>query len=114
MEFSNSTYDRLKWWAQIGLPAFVLFLSGLVTLCNIPNGEIIVGVVALFNTFLGNILKRSSDSYQDGELVVDNSDPLKDIYSIVLPDYPEQLSEKDKVVLKVSRPAHMAGVSTEE
>ena len=44
----------------------------------------------------------------DGQMVVDSSDPEKDIYSIVIADYPEKLAEKDKVMLKVSHPAHLA------
>lgn len=114
MEFSNETYDRMKWWAQIGLPALATFVAGVVSLLHVPNGAVVVGIITLLDGFLGDILKRSSDAYNDGELIVDTTDPLKDIYSISLPDYPTQLAEKDKVILKVSRPAHMARTFEEE
>lgn len=106
--FSNETYDRLKWVAQIALPAFITFLAAVFTCLRLPYGTEVVGILAAFDTFLGSLLKKSSDNYEgDGELIIDTSDPFKDIYSIALPDYPETLAEKDTIVLKVKNPAHM-------
>lgn len=108
MQMTNQTYDRLKWIAQIFLPALGALVAGIFTLFGLPNGEKVVGLIALVDSFLGALLKKSSDNYNgDGDLIVDTSDPSRDIYSIALEDYPEMLAEKDQVLLKVKRPAHM-------
>lgn len=108
MTMSNETYDRLKWIAGILLPALEVFVAGIFSLYGLPHGEKVVGTIALIDAFLGALLKKSSDEYAgDGDLIVDTSDPLKDIYSIAIGDYPEVLANKDQVVLKVRRPEHM-------
>lgn len=105
---SNKTYDILKWVAQIVLPALGTLYFALAGLWGFPYGEQIVGTIMAVDAFLGTILKISSNGYSgDGELIVDTSDPLKDVYSISIPDYPEVLASKDKILLSVRRPAHM-------
>lgn len=109
MNLSNETYDTLKWVAQIVLPALGTLYFALSSIWGLPFGEQIVGTITAIDTFLGALLKLSSDGYSgDGQLIVDTSDPLKDVYSIALDDYPETLANKDTVVLKVNRAAHMA------
>ena len=109
MNLSNETYDKLKWVAQIVLPALGTLYFALSSIWGLPFGEQIVGTITAIDTFLGALLKLSSDGYSgDGQLIVDTSDPLKDVYSIALDDYPEMLANKDTVVLKVNRAAHMA------
>lgn len=108
MHMSDETYDMLKWVAQIVLPALGALYAALAVYWHFPYGDEIVGSIAAIDTFLGALLKKSSDAYSgDGELIVDTSDPLKDIYSIAIPDYPEVLAAKDKVILNVKRPEHM-------
>lgn len=108
MNLSNHDYDVLKWVAQIALPALGTLYFALASIWGLPYGEQIVGTITAIDAFLGALLKVSSDEYQgDGQLIVDTSDPLKDIYSIAIDDYPEKLAEKDTVLLKVSHAAHM-------
>ncbi len=105
---TNKTYDILKWVAQIVLPALGTLYFALAGLWGFPYGEQIVGTIMAVDAFLGTILKISSNGYSgDGELIVDTSDPLKDVYSISIPDYPDVLASKDKILLSVRRPAHM-------
>lgn len=105
---TNKTYDILKWVAQIVLPALGTLYFALAGIWGFPYGEQIVGTIVAVDAFLGTILKISSNGYSgDGELIVDTSDPLKDVYSISIPDYPEVLAAKDKIMLSVRRPAHM-------
>ena len=109
MTMSDKTYDFLKWVAQIVLPAIGTLYFALASIWRLPYRAQIVGTITAVDAFLGAILKISSDNYMgDGQMVVDSSDPEKDIYSIVIADYPEKLAEKDKVMLKVSHPAHLA------
>ena len=103
MELSNETYDTCKWVAQIALPALGTFYFALCTIWGFPFGEQVLGTITALDVFLGTLLQLSSDSYNgDGKIVVDTSDPTKDLYTLVIPDYPEALSEKDMVTLRVS------------
>lgn len=111
---TNKTYDILKWVAQIVLPALGTLYFALAGIWGFPYGEQIVGTIVAVDTFLGTILKISSDGYSgDGELIVDKSDPFKDVYSISIPDYPDVLASKDKILLSVRRPAHLAPTETD-
>lgn len=111
MPLSNKTYDTLKWIAQILLPALatLYFALSKVWVDMLPYPEEVVGTLTAIDIFLGTLLGISSANYVgDGEIIVDDSNPDKDIYSIAIPDYPETLAEKDIVTLRVSHPRHMA------
>lgn len=113
MTLSNKAYDILKFMCTIFLPACASLYFGMSELWAdvfvLPYPTEVVGTIALICTFIGTILKISSDNYMgDGQLIVDSSDPLVDVYNIAIPDYPETLAEKDTVVLKVSNPRHMS------
>lgn len=60
---SNRTYDILKYIALIVLPALGVLYSALAGIWGFPYGEQIVGTIAAIDTFLGSILKISSDRY---------------------------------------------------
>lgn len=60
---SNKTYDILKFIAQIALPALGTLYFALAGIWGLPYGEQIVGTIAAVDTFLGAILKLSSDRY---------------------------------------------------
>ena len=60
---SNKVYDVLKYIAQIVLPAIGTLYAALAGIWGFPYGEQIVGTVAAVDTFLGVILKLSSNKY---------------------------------------------------
>lgn len=60
---SNKTYDILKYIAQIVLPALGSLYFGLSQIWGLPYGEEIVGTITLIDTFLGALLKISSNNY---------------------------------------------------
>lgn len=62
--FTDETYDRLKFWAQILLPAIGTAYFGLAQVWNLPWGEQVVGTITVLDTFLGAILKVSSTNYE--------------------------------------------------
>lgn len=102
MQLSNERYDQIKWFVTTFLPALSTLIAGMATLLGWPNGTLIVGIIALFTTFLGSIMNISTSSYEgDGQLIVDTSNPDKDIYSIAIDDYPSVLANKNTVMLKV-------------
>ena len=60
---SNKMYDILKYIAQIVLPAIATLYFALAGIWGFPYGEEIVGTITAVDTFLGVILKISTDSY---------------------------------------------------
>ena len=68
---SNSTYDTLKLWAQVILPAICTFVFAVGNIWNIhiltDYSEQIVGTLAALDTLLGVLLKISSDNYYKGQ-----------------------------------------------
>jgi imidazoleglycerol phosphate synthase glutamine amidotransferase subunit HisH len=63
MKLSNNLYDKLKWIAQILLPALGTLYFALASIWNLPYAEQIVGTVAAIDTFLGVILGISTAQY---------------------------------------------------
>ena len=60
---SNRTYDILKYIAQIVLPAVGTLYFALAGIWGFPYGEQIVGTITAVDTFMGVVLKISSDNY---------------------------------------------------
>ena len=63
---SNKTYDVLKYIAQIVLPALGTLYFALANIWNLPYGEQIVGTITAIDTFMGVLLKISSNNYYAG------------------------------------------------
>lgn len=107
--FTNETYDRLKWFSQIFLPAFAVFVAAVFSLLGLPHGAEVVGFISALDAFIGALLKKSSDEYEgDGTIYIDDSDPEVDRYTLAIPDYVTGMQNKDTFMLKVRHPQHMA------
>ena len=66
MKMSNRTYDVLKYIAQIVLPALAALYAGLAKIWGvIPYPVEIPGTIMLVDTFLGALLKISTDKYNE-------------------------------------------------
>jgi len=105
MLLSDKAYNTLKWVAQLLLPASGTFYYALAATWGLPYGEHIVGTIAALTTFLGVILGISTSQYKktgaDGQLLIDTSDPSKDIYRIDLGANFDQLGDKKTITLTV-------------
>ena len=64
MQFSNKTYDILKWVAQYLLPAAGTLYFGLASIWGLPYGEEVGGTITAVDTFLGVLLGISSSNYK--------------------------------------------------
>lgn len=62
---TNKTYDILKYIALIVLPALGTLYFALAEIWLLPYGSQIVGSITAIDTFLGAILKISSDKYNE-------------------------------------------------
>ena len=60
---SNSTYDKLKFIAQVVLPAAGTLYAALAGIWGLPYAEQIVGTIVAVDTFLGVVLKISTYQY---------------------------------------------------
>lgn len=63
MKLSNAWYDRLKFVAQILLPALGTLYFALAGIWGFPYGEQIVGTITAVDTFLGALLGISTYQY---------------------------------------------------
>jgi hypothetical protein len=64
---SNKTYDILKYIAQVVLPALGTLYFALASIWGFPYGEEVVGTITAVDTFMGVLLKISSDNYYKGQ-----------------------------------------------
>lgn len=64
---SNSTYDKLKWIAQIFLPALGTLYFAVSQIWGLPNATEIVGTISAVDIFLGLLLGLSTKAYDQSE-----------------------------------------------
>lgn len=99
-------YDKLKFVAQILLPALGALYFGLAGIWGLPSAEEVVGSIVVIDTFLGVLLGVSQKQYLDnkvgeGQLHVER-DPNGELgMRLQLDQTPEQLVGKDEVRFKV-------------
>lgn len=64
MKMTNHIYDKLKFVAQIVLPALGTLYFALASIWGLPYGEQIVGTITAVDAFLGAVLHISTDQYR--------------------------------------------------
>jgi len=106
---SNSTYDKLKKFNQLVLPAFGTLYVGLAALWGLPNPQAVAGTTLLLATFIGVVLTVATSTYNksdekfDGVMnVVETDDKLT--YQLDLNDGPEGLKQQEQIALRVGKP----------
>lgn len=60
---SNKLYDTLKFIVQIVLPALATLIFALTQIWGLPYGAEIAGTITAVDTFIGVVLKISSNKY---------------------------------------------------
>lgn len=105
--FSNEVYDRLKWVAQVALPALALFYIAIAPLWGLPKQEEVAGTIVALDLLLGALLGvstkqyRNSDARFDGAvLITPNEDGNSDLN---LSLDPHALASKREIAVKVRR-----------
>ena len=104
---SNKAYDNLTWVVRFGLPGLGTLYFSLAQIWGLPAGEEVLGTITSLALFLGILLGISSRQYQasdertDGSLIVDTSDPEKDVYRLDLTTQLDDIPGKNEIVLKV-------------
>ena len=59
----DSTYDKLKYVAQVALPALITFYIAVGNLWHLPKIEEVAGTLAALNVALGSLLLLSTSEY---------------------------------------------------
>lgn len=59
----STTYDKLKYLAQVVLPSIGTLYFALGSIWNLPYVEQIVGTITAFDAFLGGLLHLDSIKY---------------------------------------------------
>ena len=103
MVLSNKMYDRMKWIAQYFVPALTALWLALGKIWSFPYTVEIGATLSAIDVFLGAILGISSKNYAgDGTLVVDNSNPEKDVYTLEANGDISELANKKSVTFVVT------------
>lgn len=74
MVFSNAVYDKLKWIAQILLPALATLYIALSKFWSLPHPEEIAGTIMALDVFLGAVLQISTNYYNADQKVLNKDD----------------------------------------
>lgn len=102
---TSKQYDILKAIAQIWLPALGTLVFTMGDIWGLSNVSQIVGSITAIDTFLGVGLGLSSRNFKkggfDGDLVVDQTDPHKDLYKLAIKTPLDEIPGKDTIQLKV-------------
>lgn len=104
-------YDKLKWLAQVVLPALGALYVGLAALWDLPKPQEVAGTILAVDTFLGVVLGISSSNFKnddsrfDGTLEINPAGDGTGTVDLQLADkHPDDLAKKDEVVFKVASP----------
>lgn len=69
MKLENKTYDVLKYIALIVLPALATLYGALAQIWGLPYAEEIPLTIMAIDTFMGVVLKVSTDNYhKEGDI----------------------------------------------
>ena len=75
MTLSNKVYDALQWICRILIPAFItlyIAVNGVLIsngLTGLPYPEVVTGIVAAVNVFIGALMAKSSSDFKNSESV---------------------------------------------
>ncbi len=103
---NSKTYDILKQIAQIWLPLAGTLVFAMTDIWHLAHGAQIVGTITAIDTFLGAGLGYSSRKFSktgyDGHLVVDQTNPAKDTYTLDINTPLTEIRDKPYIRLAVT------------
>lgn len=110
MTLKSPLYDKLKFIAQVVLPALATLVAAVAAIWGWSAAEEIVATIVAVDLFLGAVLQISSSNFRganfttyDGHVEVHN-DGDKKVFSLVIPGDPATiLDNKDQLVLRVDK-----------
>jgi len=104
---SNVTYDRLKWFALVAVPALSMLYFGIGEIWGLPHIKEVVGTISAVGTFLGVLLGLSSAKHQSdpsrfaGQVVYQDKGGKEPDVNLVLAKSPQEFQGRKEVTFKV-------------
>src|SRR4051794_19655056 len=103
---NGKLYDGLKYFALVVLPAVGALYFALSHTWGLPYGGEVVGSITSVDAFLGVVLHISSTAYNNSDAKYDGTmnviqTPEKKTFQFEVNGDPNDLDQKDQVVLKV-------------
>lgn len=65
MKVNNKTYDILRFIAETLIPALTTFIGGVLIALKVNNAEVVITIMAGFDTLIGTIVKKLRDNYNE-------------------------------------------------
>lgn len=100
-------YDKLKFLAQIALPALGTLYFTLAGIWGLPAAEEVVGTIVALDAFLGILLGISSSQFNkqigEGILHVEHNAAGEKGMRLELDETPEELQDKKEVRFRVKK-----------
>ena len=101
-------YDKLKFLAQVLLPALGTLYFALAQIWGLPSAEEVVGTIVAVDTFIGVVLGISQKQYLDqkvgeGTLHVEQDASGEKGMRLELDETPEELAGKEEVRFRVRK-----------
>lgn len=100
-------YDKLKFLAQVVLPALAALYAALALTWGWDNSTQVVGTIVALDAFLGVVLQISTTVYNNSGAKYDGTvnvidTPKKKTFSLDINGDPFDIENKDEVVFKVN------------
>lgn len=108
---NNQTYNQLKWFTTIILPAFGTMYFALAGVWGLPKAPEVGATVTALVTFLGIVLGISTRAYNnsdekfDGQIIVEKNESGVPMASLILKNYenPADVVKQDTILFKVNK-----------
>lgn len=113
MLINEKVYKIIKWIVLYLLPAIGTLYFSISQIWGIPNAEQVLGTITSVTIFLSMILGLSSSAYKkagsgtDGVMLIDTSNPDKDVYLLQLNNEAINLAKKETIYFKVDKNAKL-------
>lgn len=109
LTLSNKLYDRLRFVVQILIPALIVFYTAIAGIWGLGYATQVGGTLGAIAVFLGAILGLSRKNYTpgvdsyDGTLVINDTDPNKDNFTLFVDTPIEAIKEKTVLTLEIKK-----------
>lgn len=104
MKVSDPVYDSLRNLALVVIPTLGMLYFIVALIGGLPNHWHVVGYLTSFDAVLGVYVAQLAKRHippPDGQLIIDKTDPVKDIYRLELSTDVDEIDTRRYVILEV-------------
>lgn len=89
-QFSGATYEKVKWFVQIVLPALITLYFTIDQILDLPHTDEVMGITAAVTTFLGVLLRISTNNFKNDDsrfvgetyVAMTDDDEIKRVFNV--------------------------------